>query len=121
MVTTSHAVPLYTFMFLLVEFQYKAPSSKAFPSLSNVGADAFEPRYLSSNSSYDVAAELALVAAEDAEVAAEDALVAAEVADVCADAVSVATFRYVEVLVSAVVISPMSRRRPEPVRPTTEL
>lgn len=34
------------------ELKYKAPATRALPSLSNVGSDVLVPRYLSSNESY---------------------------------------------------------------------
>jgi hypothetical protein len=72
----------------------------------------------------DVAAAVALAAAEVALVAAAVwlaaalvALVVADVAAACASAVTVAMLIYVVDVVSAVVIVPMSRTRPEPVCP----
>ena len=53
--------------------KYKAPSFKAFPSLSTVGSDAFDPKKLSSNKSNvasAAAAELAEAVAELAEFVA---------------------------------------------------
>jgi len=38
-------------MTLLAAFQYNAPVSKAFPSLSTDGSEDFAPKYLSSNES----------------------------------------------------------------------
>ena len=96
-----HVEPVQINKLLVDVFQYKAPVSKALPSLSTVGADALEPKYRSSNSSYVVAALVALAAAAvalvdalpalvealdalvealDAEVAAAEALAAADVA-----------------------------------------
>lgn len=57
--------------------KYKAPSTKALPSLSSVGSDALAPKNLSSNRSK-------LLAALVAEVAALLALVDALLADVAA-------------------------------------
>lgn len=78
--------------------KYKAPATRAFPSLSNVGAEDLAPKYLSSKESNEAkaadAAELAVdaedaalvseVAALLADVDAADALEAALVADVAA-------------------------------------
>ena len=75
----------------------------------------------------DVAAAVALAAAEVALVAAAVwlalalvALVVAETAAACASAVTVAMLIYVVDVVSALVISPMSRTRPEPVCPVID-
>ena len=46
-----HVEPVHTNKLLVDVFQYKAPVSKALPSLSTDGADALEPKYRSSNSS----------------------------------------------------------------------
>jgi hypothetical protein len=96
-----HVEPVHTNKLLVDVFQYKAPVSRALPSLSTDGAVDLGPRYLSSNESYDAAAAVALAAeavalveafpalvealealveALDAEVAAAAALVAADVA-----------------------------------------
>ena len=40
--------PLYTFIPGSAELKYKAPVINASPSLSNVGSDVLEPKYLSS-------------------------------------------------------------------------
>ena len=48
---------------LVTESKYKAPSIKASPSLSTVGAVDFGPKYRSSNESRDNAAAVALLAA----------------------------------------------------------
>ena len=61
----------------MVVFQYKAPVSKAFPSLSTVGSEAFAPRYLSSIESKLAAAAVALPAAAVALPAAAVALLPA--------------------------------------------
>lgn len=46
--TGAHALPVKTFMVLLVELKYNAPVNKAPPSLSVEGAELLTPRYLSS-------------------------------------------------------------------------
>ena len=80
----AQAEPVHTDISPVAELKYNAPVSNAFPSLSNVGGVVLDPRYLSSNWSYTVAALVAEVCAELAEVAAEDAEVAADEADVAA-------------------------------------
>ena len=82
--TTAQAEPVHTDISPVDELKYSAPTRRVFPSLSNVGGVVLDPRYLSSNWSYTVAALDAEVAAELAEVAAEDAEVAADEADVAA-------------------------------------
>ena len=64
--------------------KYNAPVNKALPSLSNVGAEDLEPKYLSSKASYDAAALVALVAALLAELLALVAEVLAEEAELLA-------------------------------------
>lgn len=80
----AQAEPVHTDISPVAELKYNAPVSNAFPSLSNVGGVVLDPRYLSSNWSYTVAALEAEVCAELAEVAAEDAEVDADVALVAA-------------------------------------
>jgi hypothetical protein len=46
-----HVEPVHTNRLLVDVFQYKAPVSKAFPSLSTVGAVDLEPKYRSSKAS----------------------------------------------------------------------
>ena len=56
--------------------KYKAPITRASPSLSTVGAEDLEPKYLSSNWSYEAAAavaEFAEAVAEAAEAVADEA------------------------------------------------
>jgi hypothetical protein len=66
--------------------KYNAPVIRASPSLSSAGAEALAPKYLSSKSSYELAALVALEAAAVAELAALVSLVAALVSDVAAAA-----------------------------------
>lgn len=60
------------------------------------------------------------VAAEVAEVDADEADVDAAEAELAADAATVAMLIYVVDVVSAVVMSPISRTSPAPVRSTTD-
>ena len=69
-------------MMSVVVLKYKAPAISASPSLSNAGAEALAPKYLSSKSSYDAAALASLAAAAVAELPAFVSLVAALVAEV---------------------------------------
>ena len=64
----------------MVVLKYKAPTISASPSLSTEGAEDLAPRYLSSNESYEAAADVAL---EAAEVALEAAFVSLKLSDVC--------------------------------------
>jgi hypothetical protein len=73
--------PSYTFILLVVVLKYKAPETKALPSLSNVGSDVLVPKYLSSKLSK--AAKAASRAA--AEAVAEDAEEVAELAEFVAE------------------------------------
>ena len=65
--------PFHTRISLAVVSKYRAPVTRALPSLSTLGGELFAPRYLSSNWSHEAAA---LVAEAAAEVALEAALVA---------------------------------------------
>jgi len=47
----AHVEPVHTNKLLVAVFQYKAPVSKAFPSLSTDGAVDLEPKYRSSKAS----------------------------------------------------------------------
>jgi methyl-accepting chemotaxis protein len=71
-------------MMFSVVSKYKAPLIRALPSLSNEGAEALLPKYLSSKASKELAALVADVAAEVAELDAFVAEVAALVALVAA-------------------------------------
>lgn len=42
----THAEPVHTYIVVVVVFQYVAPTIKALPLLSRVGAEDFEPKYL---------------------------------------------------------------------------
>tara|TARA_R110002167_G_scaffold73269_1_gene205288 strand:- start:120 stop:437 length:318 start_codon:yes stop_codon:yes gene_type:complete len=76
-----------------VALKYIAPITKALPSLSVDGSDAFAPKYRSSNESKDAAAlvaELADDVADVAELPADVAAAAALVAELADDVADVA-------------------------------
>ena len=82
--TADQALPVYTFMALEELLKYKAPVTKASPSLSTDGSDDLAPKYLSSKESKLAAADVALPALEVALLADAVALVAEAVAEVAA-------------------------------------
>ena len=84
---TNQAEPDQTFMLFDVALKYIAPTTKALPSLSVDGSDAFAPKYRSSNESKDAAALVAELADDVADVAELPADVAAAAALVAAAAV----------------------------------
>jgi hypothetical protein len=84
-------------MELSTVLKYNAPTRSVLPSLSNVGAEDLEPKYLSSKASYDAAALVSEVAAAVAELAALVAEVEALLAEVdAADALLLALVSLVE-------------------------
>lgn len=87
----THADPSYTFIMSEVVLKYRAPATRALPSLSVDGSFAFCPRYRSSKlskaakaASLDACALEALEAAAVALVDAAEALLEAEVAEFAA-------------------------------------